>query len=460
MSYFECNLPEVCPAYIHPSKQEEFTSTLARVKARMEKLDDALEMSGMDEAVFAKTAKVLFDNFQAKFDACGAETLAVWVQDCDDGQPVEYRLEWPNAVTVVDCAFLTTKEWELLRHLGLGGSDAAAVLGQSVYKNAQETYHDKVWTPKKMTLSETSQGIFDRGHFMEDKVVDAFLNLTGFKRIPETRMFRSKTHPHATADIDAIIQAPDGRLFVFEAKTTVAENYQAWAQSNIPVSYIPQTRQYPAVLNDDRICGTYIGCIFTVDLLAGGIYVGSSFAYEQFVARSVDRNADAERYQLDMLESWWQKYVEVNEEPPVSHIAKDDISVFREFHCGPANPKKPALDLTDELEKLNPILEKYFKLMEDKSAKQKAVDALDNDLKNLQLAFMELMEDSTEARIDLPGGEEYVEIKWAPRGRTETDLERLAVAFPEAYAACVTRNGENSRVFTMKKKKVGKGRKK
>ena len=88
------------------------------------------------------------------------------------------------------------------------------------------------------------------------------------------------------------------------------------------------------------------------------------------------------------------------------------------------------------------------------------MDALDNDLKNLQLAFMELMEDSTEARIDLPGGEEYVEIKWAPRGRTETDLERLAVAFPEAYAACVTRNGENSRVFTMKKKKVGKGRKK
>ena len=460
MSYFECNLPEMCPAYIHPSKQVEFSRTLARVKARMKKLDDALELSGMDEAVFAKTAKVLFDNFLPRFDSCGAETLAIWVQDSTDGEPVAHRLEWPNAVTVVDCAFLTREEWELIRHLGLGGSDAAAVLGQSVYKNAQETYHDKVYTPKKMDLSRSPQGIYDRGHYLEDKVVDAFLNLTGFKRIPETRMFRSKTYPHAMADIDAIIQSQDGRLFVFEAKTTVAENYKAWARNNIPVSYIPQTRQYPAVLNDDRICGTYIGCIFTVDLLVGGLYVGSSFSYEQFVARSVDRSPHSEKYQLEMLELWWQQYVETNKEPPASHIAKDDIMVYREFHSGPGDIEKTVLDLTNELPKLQSYLDAYFKLMEKKSAQQKTADALDNDLKNIQLAFMERMKDSVEARINLPGGEEYVEIKWSPRGRTETDLERLAVAFPDAYEACVTRNDESSRVFTLKKKKVKRGKSK
>ena len=385
--------------------------------------------------------------------------LSGWVQDCDDGQPVEPRLEWPNAITVVDCAFLTTKEWEMLRHLGLGGSDAAAVLGQSAYKNAQETYHDKVWTPEKMKLDEKNQGIFDRGHFMEDKVVDAFLRLTGFKRIPETRMFRSKTHPHAMADIDAILQSPDNRLFVFEAKTTVAENYKAWSCGCIPRSYIPQMRQYSAVLNDDRICATYIGCIFTVDLIKGGIYIGSSFDYEQFVSRSLERDVAVEQQQLAELEDWWSRYVEGREEPPVSHIAKDDIEVFRKFHSGPADKEKPVLNLTPHLEKYQPVLDSYFKLMEDKASRQKAVDAVENELKSLQLVFMESMQDSTEARIDLPGGE-YIELKWSPRGRTETDLERLAVAYPEAYAACVVRNPESSRVFTLKKKAVKAGKKK
>lgn len=453
MSYFEYNLPEICPAYIHPSKRDEFNSTLERVKARMEKLEDALEMSGMNAAAFAKTAKVLFDNFRQKFDSCGAETLSAWVQDCYDGRSAEPRLEWPNAITVVDCAFLTTTEWELLRHLGLGGSDAAAVLEQSDYKNAQETYHDKVWTPEKMDIGKKNQGIFDRGHFMEDKVVEAFLRLTGFKRIPETRMFRSKTHPHATADIDAIIQAPDNRLFVFEAKTTVAENFNAWSSGCIPRSYIPQTRQYPAVLNDDRICGTYIGCIFTVDIIKGGIYIGSSFDYEQFVARSVERDAIKEKEQLDEIERWWTRYIESGEEPPASHIAKDDIEVFRKFHSGPADKSKPVLDLTPDRDKFKPTLAAYFKRAQEKAACQAALDAVDNELRDLQLVFMEAMKDSTQARIEL-SDDEYIEIKWAPRERTETDLDRLAVAFPEAYRECVTRNPESSRVFTLKKKPV------
>lgn len=48
MSYFECNLPDVSPAYIHPTMSAAFTETLQRVKRRMAKLDDALEMTGMD----------------------------------------------------------------------------------------------------------------------------------------------------------------------------------------------------------------------------------------------------------------------------------------------------------------------------------------------------------------------------------------------------------------------------
>lgn len=453
MSYFECNLPDRCPDYIHPTMTAEISATLNRVKARMAKLDDALDMTGMDGAVFAKLAKVLFDNFFTRFETCGAEELALWVQSCDDGTTADHRLEWPNAVVVVDCAFLTVHEWELIRHLGLGGSDAASVTGESIYKNAQETYHDKVCSPELIPAAD-GQAVFDRGHFLEDKVVDAFLNLTNFKRIPETRMFRSKKYPHSMADIDAIIQSPDGRLYVFEAKTTVAENYDAWAEDKIPRSYIPQTRHYPAVLDDDRIQGTYIGCIFTVDLVAGGLYVGSSFDYKQFVARVNPRNQAAEESQLACLEQWWNDYVEAGIEPPPSNIPDDDISVIRQYHSGVAKPESSVLDLTSEAALYQDTINEYLLLAADRADREKVLNSLTARQKQLQEVFMTRLLDKVEARINIPGGKEYYEIKWAPRSRTSVDMERLRIAYPDAYDDCVNENPEAFRVFTLKKKKV------
>ena len=214
MSYFECNLPDSCP-HICAGKRSYFEDTVKVIKARMAKLDDALAKSGMDGAAFAKTAKILFDNSFDLFERMDSVELAMWVQNSYDGKPIEHRFEWPNAEVVVDCAFVQTKEWEALRHFGIGGSDAAAIRGESRYKTAQETYHDKVGTPE-LIPSNDAQAVFERGHIMEDRVIDAFLKLTGFKRIPETRMFRSRKYPHQTANIDGIVISPDGRIFVFE----------------------------------------------------------------------------------------------------------------------------------------------------------------------------------------------------------------------------------------------------
>jgi len=121
MSYFECNLPDSCP-YICAGKRSYFEDTVKVIKARMAKLDDALAKSGMDGAAFAKTAKILFDNSFDLFERMDSVELAMWVQNSYDGKPIEHRFEWPNAEVVVDCAFVQTKEWEALRHFGIGGA--------------------------------------------------------------------------------------------------------------------------------------------------------------------------------------------------------------------------------------------------------------------------------------------------------------------------------------------------
>ena len=450
MSYFECNLPDTCP-HVANGKRQYFEEVVRTIKSRMAKLDDALAKSGMDGAAFAKTAKILFDNSFDLFEQMDSTDLAMWTQNTFDGKPVEHRLEWPNADVVVDCAFVQTDEWEALRHFGIGGSDVAAIRGESRYKTAQETYHDKVGTPE-LIPSDDPQAIFDRGHIMEDRVADAFLKLTDFHRIPETRMFRSKKYPHMTANIDAIVQAKDGRLFVVEAKTTVAENYDAWKDGKVPRSYIPQTRQYPAVLDDDRIMGTYIGCLFIVDLIVGGLYVGSAYSGEQFVARCIERDKLEENEQLEDGEKWWMTYVVLNEEPEASGNAKKDISVIRAFHSGYADPSTPALDLSKDADMMAAANE-WLSLGESRSIKQKEVDAIKERQDAISEQFMLKMLDATEAKMDL-SDTEFMEVKWSPRSRTNVDMETLKVRFPEAYDACVSVNPESSRVFSIKRKKV------
>lgn len=450
MSYFECNLPDSCP-HICAGKRSYFEDTVKVIKARMAKLDDALAKSGMDGAVFAKTAKILFDNSFDLFERMDSVELAMWVQNSYDGKPIEHRFEWPNAEVVVDCAFVQTKEWEALRHFGIGGSDAAAIRGESRYKTAQETYHDKVGTPE-LIPSNDAQAVFERGHIMEDRVIDAFLKLTGFKRIPETRMFRSRKYPHQTANIDGIVISPDGRIFVFEAKTTVAENWDAWKDGKIPRSYVPQTRQYPAVLDDDRVQGTYIGCLFIVDLIVGGLYVGSAYSGEQFVARCIERDKLAEDDQLANGEEWWNTYVEPNVEPEASGIPKKDIEVIRTYHSGYADPSADAVDMTHDLDMLAAANE-WLTLGENRVAKQKEVDAIKERQDAISELFMLKLNDAVEGRINLPDNE-FMEVKWSPRSRTNVDMETLKIRFPDAYNQCVSVNPESSRVFSIKRKKV------
>ena len=465
MSYFECNLPEKCPAYIHPSKAAAFEETVRRIERRMKKLDDALEITGMDGATFARLCKVLFDSFFERFESCSAEELAEWTAICYDGKWAEpRRLEWPNAEVVVDCAFVQRGEWETLRHFGLGGSDAAVAFGYSPYQTAQELYHNKVGTPPLMPDKSNSKAVFDRGHILEDDVINVFCDVTGFKRIPETRMFRSKKYPHVTANIYGILKSPDGkRLFVFEAKSTIAENYDAWADGKIPRHYLPQMRQYPAVLDDDRICGTYIGCLFTVDITVCNHYLGSSFAKEQFVSRVLDRSQDMEEEHMKQAEAWWQQYIEAQKEPPPAGIRANrngvsqfvDINVLRKYHTGPANADKPALDLTLQAAELIPLAQQYLSLGEDRKVHQSTVDALKDRQDQISMRFMECLGDSTCAKIDMGDGS-YYEIKWSPRSYTKTDVEKLKLAFPAAYEDCVETIPENSRVFSLRKKEVRK----
>lgn len=452
MSYFDCNLSKCNADYLHPDLFVKFRLVVAAVSNRMKRLDKALASTGLDGATFSKLAKVLFDSSFDRFESMTAEEIAEFVKLIDDGKKAPQRMDWPNAVTVVDCAFITTKEWETIRHIGIGGSDAAVVTGDSEYATLQSLYHDKRGTPVLLPEQKSNQALFDRGHILEEKVIDTFCELTGAERIPETRMFASADNPRSTANIDALIQFADGRIFIFEGKTTSVFNKDAWADEKIPRHYVTQMRQYPAVLNDPRIEGTYIGCLPTRDFVVGGNYVGSEYDKQTYVTRMLDRDMDAEQELLERESEYWAAYIDAQVEPDPSGIPDKDIALIRKL-TGPADSTAENVEM--ELTEFSGTVKEYFALDEERKLLEQKASGLKKRQEQLSIPLIEALETSVKGIVDIDG-DRYYEVKYAPRGKTVTDMEKLQIAYPEAYSACVTKIAEGSRVFSLKEKKFSK----
>ncbi len=93
------------------------------------------------------------------------------------GITAEPRIEWLNAVTVVDTAFVTRKEWETLRKLGIGSSDAAVILGISPYRSMQAFYHGKRGTTFAMKDKP------DPGKIVKKSFIDRYFLVRFMERI-------------------------------------------------------------------------------------------------------------------------------------------------------------------------------------------------------------------------------------------------------------------------------------
>ena len=126
-------------------------------------------------------------------------------------------------LVLVNTADLPEEEWLEYRRRGIGGSDAAAILGVSPFATARDLYYDKLkvvsyedgesnWVQKKV------------GHLLEDLVAEIFHVKTGFEIYQVKKMFYHPVYTYMLADIDYFIRLPNGKTAILEIKTT---NYKA-----------------------------------------------------------------------------------------------------------------------------------------------------------------------------------------------------------------------------------------
>lgn len=324
-------------------------------------------------------------------------------------------------LVVVETTGLTEDEWLDYRRKGLGGSDAAAVMGLSPFCTCRDLYRDKLGI-EPAGDDDKNWVALEVGHRLESLVAEIFRRKTDLKVWEDKRMF---AHPDPEysfmqADLDFMVQERDGRQGILEIKTTNFFCRDHWDDDNVPVNYELQGRHYMAVMDLDFV---WYACLY-----------GNNDS--QFIMRRIDRDLEFEKEMIEQEHFFWNEYVLKKREPPYTEDVNLVLASIRK-HYGVNNitsipivtiPPARAVDI-----------KQYLDLAEQKRQLDREARALDKKMKTLYAPIIDQMGNSCNASC-VAGGESY-SISYAPTYRTgisSDDLKRLKIAYPDVYDQFVT----------------------
>lgn len=113
---------------------------------------------------------------------------------------------------------LPREQWLEYRRKGIGGSDAAAVLGISPFRTGRDLYYDKL---NIVTADDAENWVqLEVGTLLEPLVAKIFAHKTGYKIYRRPFMFQHPLYPWLLADLDYMVELPDGTTAILEIKTT------------------------------------------------------------------------------------------------------------------------------------------------------------------------------------------------------------------------------------------------
>ncbi len=322
---------------------------------------------------------------------------------------------------MVDTAGLPEEQWLEYRRQGIGGSDAAAILGVSPFATARDLYYDKLklveyedresnWVAKKV------------GHLLEDLVAEIFHVKTGYRIYQIKKMFYHPLHPFMLADIDYFVELPNGKTAILEIKTTHYQAKDHWwrdGEEAVPVNYEVQGRHYMCVMNIDEV---YFCCLY-----------GNN--ENDVIIRHIVRDMAYEAELIALEEDFWLNHVRSRVPPPYTEDGDLILNSVRK-HFGPADPDAPAVELN--LPAASGIT-RFLELQEQKKSLDAQSRELENEMKRIQGRVVAEMGRSCMA-VCAVGGETY-QITYKPVRKTtisKDGLARLQAQHPDIYENYVT----------------------
>lgn len=150
-----------------------------------------------------------------------------------------------NAIKVAAVKDLSREEWIELRRSGIGGSDAATIVGLNPYSSKLTLYADK----KGILPEKEDTERMRLGRDLEDYVAQRFCEETGKKVKRSGYMWRHPTYEFILANIDREIVGEEAFL---ECKTTMNYERHDYDSGEIPMNYYCQCMHYLGVTGCEK----------------------------------------------------------------------------------------------------------------------------------------------------------------------------------------------------------------
>jgi putative phage-type endonuclease len=175
-------------------------------------------------------------------------------------------------------------EWLEARRTGIGGSDAAKVMGLSPWGGPLSVFMDKTGRAPEKEESEA----MEMGTELEETVARVFVKRTGIEVETAPEMYRHPEYPWMLANVDRLVVGENKGL---ECKTAHFMKGKQWEGDDLPDEYYAQCQHYICVMGWESCW---------IAALIGG---------QRFCYKEVPRNEEFIEAMVGAEREFWHEYV-------------------------------------------------------------------------------------------------------------------------------------------------------
>lgn len=303
------------------------------------------------------------------------------------------------------------EKWLEARAFGIGGSDAAVIMGMNSYKSPYQLWLEKTGQAEAPDLSGNQYVYW--GTKNESNIADWFQEETG-KKVKRLGTLRSKEYPFMLANVDRTVVGENAGL---EIKTAGVRQYRKWKDDEIPDAYYCQCLHYMAVTGADY---------WYIAVLLGG---------NEAKWKRIERNEEDIQH-LIMAETDFWKLVEARTPPPVDGSDSCAAALSAQYKGG--DPNYSII--------LPPDIDGVIASLEDDKA---IMDALKKQITEKENRLKALLGNAEEGATD------HYRVLWKTQaGRSSVPLAKIKKQTPDIYQLLEEKGfltiGKPSRRFSIK----------
>lgn len=212
------------------------------------------------------------------------------------------------------------QQWLGRRKFGIGGSDAAAILGLNKYATPYTVWLEKTNRAEPDDLSDNEKVYW--GTVLEPVIADEFARRNPeFDVLEPGAMYQSVEYPWMLASVDRVIYEQPGNpeddnpwepVGILEIKTCGERMRPEW-EDGVPDYYLAQVNHYLAVT----------GYQFA--------YVAVLIAGQEYREYRIERDDEDIDYLIEKESEFWYEYVEADKVPPLTGNRADSEAVMEQY---------------------------------------------------------------------------------------------------------------------------------